>query len=328
MEEESINFMIPVVEAIGLGGCPTLKKLELWSVMVPQVGCALIGALSFGHLHHLEDLTLQGDEVQDNDVFMGIIEALRSGSWPNLSRLYLDFPGVTDGNEHARILGQAFASRVFPRLRTLNLKGYLGDAGVACLIEGLLAGGSTISSLAFGGSGMGPEGARSVVRAVSSIITIERVFLNQQPSMGDGHMADVIKALGTACPGMQWFSACTTGMGSQAGEALLQVLREGRWRHLSYLAVSENPDLGDAIVGFGLAQVIASGTLPQLSSLYISGCGLREEGAEHLVEAFKQGSCRGISFVEVGESKEAIEEGGFEEMDDPYGDQPGLYVPY
>lgn len=59
------------------------------------------------------------------------------------------------------------------------------------------------------------------------------------------------------------------------------------WPNFYHFSLISNPDLGDEIVGEGLAKVIEEGRLPLLKKLRVDETGLTREGAERLLGAIE-----------------------------------------
>lgn len=104
-------------------------------------------------------------------------------------------------------------------------------------------------------------------------------------------MANVIRALasGPSRGKLLKLNAGGTGMGEEAGHALLEALREGAWPKLEKLSCNRN-GLGDGIVGEGLAEVVEGGVGSWLKSLDVQWCDMTEAGGERLCLALRRGA--------------------------------------
>lgn len=100
--------------------------------------------------------------------------------------------------------------------------------------------------------------------------------------VGVHDMVEIINRL-RHCPRLEYISFNHTGMGQEAGQALLQILHERCWPSLNDIDISGNPHLGNDLVGVELASVLEEGSLPQLERLNVGNTGLGREGAERLL---------------------------------------------
>lgn len=80
------------------------------------------------------------------------------------------------------------------------------------------------------------------------------------------------------CPRLTCMYLPNLGMREQAGQALLDGLRDNAWPHLNELDVSDNPDLGDEILVDGLIEVLEGGACSKLEEMIASRTTLTGEG--------------------------------------------------
>jgi Ran GTPase-activating protein (RanGAP) involved in mRNA processing and transport len=248
-----------------------------------------------------------------------VSEAIKQGACPEDRVLSLGGDGIDQ--ELGRVLGEALQARALPKLDTLMLKQTkLGDEGVVAIM-GALGGGSCpgLKTLCLPFNGSGPVSGVAVAFALRSGHLSHLGFLSlafNEP-VGDHAVAQVIEALsGGRCPNPRSLGMRETGMGEEAGQALLQALRDKAWPQLARLDVASNGLLGDATVGVGLAEVLERGACPRLEELAIEECGLSKEGGERLRQALMSGACPKLKKLCVDEDLDVDWEEAMASCDD------------
>jgi len=107
--------------------------------------------------------------------------------------------------------------------------------------------------------------------------------------VGPEGMAKIIEGVAAGCPNLVELYASGTGMGPAAGYVLVEALSRNGWPLLESLGVSCNPGLPSKVINMGLATAFQGGAGGRLDSLYISGCGMSEQGAHDLAQIMSDG---------------------------------------
>ena len=283
--------ILPVMEALEMGGCKKLEWLWIHSQMGAIATYALARALSSCNFQRLQELGLHAS-IQDRLACLELVRAIKDGGCPALR--YLDMSSCSIGEEHCQVLGEAFRSRSCVKLEVLAISNCtITDQGLISILGGLQSGGCfRLESLVLSSTGLGSVGASALASSLASASfgRFKRLDVHDLASAGDRAMAEIIRGLALGCPALEALFADEAGLGKISGEALVQGLRENAWPSLNDLLLSENPLLGPTF-GLSLADVLVQGAGSKLTGLHIDGCEVGEMAVQRLKDAFKAGAC-------------------------------------
>lgn len=293
-----------------------MKRLYLSDDQLSVEASRVLGhALRAGKWRNLEWLDLESG-FSDRLGSLAFLQAIQPGALPNL--VHLDLNDTHLYQEHGRVLGETMGTGALPQLEEVRLfdeEGISMDGFVAAMMTGVEAGGILrLKNLYLKYLGIGPQGGQALARALASgnLSFLEVIMLDGYkgepgspvPVPGDEAMVEVIKGL-RQCAKIRLISLPWAGIGVGAGQVLLEALRDGWCQKLDWqLDVSDNPCLGDGVLGVGLAEVLGEEEgikkLPLLSSLYVDGSGLTPGGAEGLLKVIAEGACPKLKMLNVG----------------------------
>lgn len=296
------DSVVAVMESLRTGVCANLRVLALNSALGRQGGEAVARALSSGQRHYLQELCLTELPMDDHvGGGQGILLAIKQGACPNLLKLTLSYCGRM-GQQFCRFLFAAIQCGALTKLESLGLPSCpLGDAGIGQIAEALATGGCRqLQHLDLSDTAMEFRGAHSLAHALASgSISHLKTCDIHETRVGDRAMAMIIEALAARCPNLESLGAENTGMSRGAGEALCEAWSKGVFRSLRSVVISRNVEIGDAIVGRRLAEILKGGGGARLEVLDIGGCGMEREGAWKLAGVLASGVCPRLERLRV-----------------------------
>lgn len=289
------------MSAIEAGGCPNLKRLDVEACHLNSIAATnLSHALASGRCRQQEWLHLK-DGFDNRLGSLRVLEGIKHGLLPELR--YLNLESVEMDQDHSRVLGDAIMGGVLPKLEQLLISGNpLWDRGVEYIMSALQQGGCPgLKELEISNVDMGVRGGRALALALASghLSSLQLVkFVQHRPVIGDNTMSQIIRGF-QSCQQMEAFDVYSTGMGEEAGQALLETLLRGPWLYLKRIELSSNRDLGNDVVGMGLAEVLERNKFPRLQTLNVYRTGLSQEGVDRLLGVIEKGACPMLGLVSM-----------------------------
>jgi len=276
--------LVPLIDALGAKGCPGLKKLDLANtVMTPRDLQSLSQAVSVGGLDSLEWLEMSSIRTQPMEsLLVPLLDAIKQRRWSQLR--HLDLSDNEMSWEEFRALGAALMEGAFNGLEELLLSNCATDfLLLSPIIDALeMRKCPNLRKLKLDDGWMAPQEAHLLAHGLASgaFRHLRELDLSFNEQIKDVTMAEVVRALASGnCSHLVSLSISNTGMGQEAGEAILAALRNRSWPALEKLLVTYNHGLPDTWQ-HELAVVLEGGggrRLKELGVEYRTG-----DGVQHL----------------------------------------------
>nr|XP_021326503.1 ribonuclease inhibitor-like [Danio rerio] len=249
--------------------------MELSYCGLTDKGCAALASGLRSNPEHLRELNLSGNNLGDS---VTLLSAVLEDPRCKLEKLWLSYCGLTD--EGCAALASALRSNP-EHLRELNLsRNKLGDS-VTLLSAVLEDPHCKLEKLWLYNCGLTDEGCAALASALRS--NPEHL---RELNLSENKLGDSVTLLSAVLEDPQckletlWLSNC--GLTDEGCAALASALRSNP-EHLRYLNLSGN-NLGDSVT---LLSAVLKDPRCKLEKLWLSNCGLTDEGCAALASALR-----------------------------------------
>ena len=281
--------LVAIMEGLEDGGCTRLKHINLkFSNLSVDVATAFGRVLSSGHCHNLQTLICAG-AFPDKSSLLAFLQSINGLTFPAMQSL--DISTASMDEECSILFGEMVKAGAFSKLKRLGLSDQQIHRGVWEALE--IWSCPELKELVLQSAELSSDSAAGLVSALTSGALSKVQWIDLQGTRvgdsGDGGDAsggssspvvNVLNAVASSCPDLRYLGASfIINTCEQAGTAIFEALREGKWSKLEDLEIG-SPDLPDEW-GLPLAGILeggAGGTLRSLTMYEGSDETVRELG--------------------------------------------------